>query len=163
LTIADDWLEAGPNREVGQRSPPMKGSDKGDANQRFDGHYHYHSKYLPESNASFESPRRTPVCVSISKPHVQRHKNNRNVGANKRKVERPHQNILKKNTLVESIILTFSPAFIFKNSFNVTGPTALKGNNLPSGISFQLPLVCAKAASMTSANRRPVGLVTDSR
>ena len=30
LTIADDWLEAGPNRAVGQRSPPMEGSDKGD-------------------------------------------------------------------------------------------------------------------------------------
>jgi hypothetical protein len=105
------------------------------------------------------------LCVaSINKPHDQnRHKNNRKAGEKKPKAERPHQNILRKNTLVESIILTSSPAFIFKNSSSVTGPTALKGNNLPSGISFQLPLVCAKAASMTSANRRPFELVTDSR
>lgn len=50
-----------------------------------------------------------------------------------------HHTILKKNTLVESIILTSSPAFCFKNSSKVTWPAALRGNNLPSGISFQFP------------------------
>lgn len=144
--IADDWLEAGPNRAVGQRSPPMEGRDKETPTSDLTGIIiiilNISREVTPHSNSLGER-----LCVHPELNYMTK------VG--KRRSERsaqrdhqgtPHQNILRKNTLVDSIILTSSPAFIFKNSSSVTEPTALKGSRLPSGMSFQLPFVCAKAA-----------------